>query len=107
MPKIHDMTNIEIEHLLGVHTDCGIVQARISLVGGDVVLTQMTPAIAKKIGGDLIEAAARADYEGDLGRGAKEFGMDKPMIARLITIVRRGERARCEHTPIEGDPHAG
>jgi hypothetical protein len=59
----------------------------------------LTPTNAREIANNLLLCAARAEYEADLVRGLESIEMDKPAIASIVMLVRRGEIGR-EQTEI-------
>lgn len=104
--RLGDLTNFEVEHLLSERERTGQVKLRakgmVPTLPADgrldvVLVGQVNPGEARKIANDLVEAAARAEYEEDLAAGLIAMGLDgDQVLAVMITAVRKGERARIE-----------
>lgn len=103
--RLGDLTNIEVEHLLAERDRTGQVKLRAKGnvafpdegLLGVVFVGQVNPGEARKIANDLLEAAARAEYEEDLAAGLIAMGLDgDQLLAVMLTAVRKGERARME-----------
>jgi hypothetical protein len=87
------MTDVSVEHLLGLATGLPLVKLRVESLG-TVIISQIEPAQAREIAGHLMEAAARAEYEADLANAAERSGMTDEMICGLLLLVRSGEAER-------------
>ena len=99
MTRVHDLTGVETEHLLG-EAHGPLVTLRCS--GAKVILLgQIPPAAAREIAMHLLESAARAEYESDFHRTATTGGMDAQTIGQILHMVRLGETDR--HTN-QGEP---
>lgn len=91
---ICDLSNVEVEHLLGLGTGLPLVKIRAES-DSVVLLGQVSPDEARQIAGHLVEAAARAEYELDFfTEASKVFGRRE--AAALLHVVRAGERRRHE-----------
>lgn len=89
-----ELEHVSIEHMLGVEYG-PLVKARITGEGGTVIAGLLTPANAREIANNLLNCAARAEYEADLERGLREeLQMEPRMIAAIIHFVRYGEAER-------------
>lgn len=75
-----------------------LVKVRVITESGDVVIAQIEPAAARNLGGDLIETAGRASYEGDMFRLPSADGVDNAvalrMVGHLAQFVRGAEMRR-------------
>lgn len=98
VPIIEDLANISVEHMVGMRTGLPLVKVRAE---GDhlrehIVLTgQLSPAQARQIAADLMNAAARAEYEVDFISEANRLGWDAATTGAVLLMVRKGEEARC------------
>ncbi len=93
-PRIHEITRVEVEHGLGQATNRGFVKLRVI---GDtaVMMDHLEPAAARSIAQDLLNAAARAEYEQDLyDELSTTAGMPQELIGMVIFAVRQGEARR-------------
>ena len=89
--RIHDLTGVEVEHLLGAKHG-PLVKLR-AISGPAILLGEFTPAAARQIARDLTTCAARAEYEHDLFVGLEHHGMEREAIAFILHAVREGEQA--------------
>lgn len=77
---ICDLSNVEVEHLLGLGTGLPLVKIRAE---SDRVVRvgQVSPDEARQIAGHLVEAAARAEYEIDFFTEARKvFGVERELL---------------------------
>ncbi len=91
--KILDLTNVEVEHLLGLDSGQPLVKLRAE-ADGVVLLGQIEPSQARRIAAHLAEAAARAEYEHDLYTAATTAGLEAGVIGFIFRLVRSGELKR-------------
>jgi hypothetical protein len=89
---ISDLNGIEVEHLLGGRMG-PLVKIR-CLSTGAVLIGQVSPAAAREIAAHLLEAAARAEYEGDLHSTMDSEGWTDQMMGAVLHMVRQGEEHR-------------
>lgn len=95
MTTFEDLRGVEVEHYLGATTGLGLVKLR--AIGARYrLLGELSPADARNLARDLLDAAARADYEQDAAEGLAAIGVDDRAIAAVLHAVRAGERARAE-----------
>lgn len=95
MTRIHTITSVGIEHLLGAATGKGLVKLRVA--GPEhILLDDMSPAMARDIAAHLFEAAARAEYEQDLWSAGKAAGLDDQALGAILHLIRHGETGRHE-----------
>ncbi len=92
-PIIRDLTNVEVEHLLGLASGLPLVKVRAE-AAGVVLVGQISPDDARQIAGHLFECAARAEYEADLVSASIARGLPSDVIAINLTLVREGEQRR-------------
>jgi hypothetical protein len=86
------MTGVEVEHGLGATSGPFVV---LRVVGGDVILLgQLAPTEARKMAVDMMAAAARAEYEGDLHDELQRIDMTDDAIGLIFHAVRAGEMRR-------------
>lgn len=91
---IGELVSVDVEHMLGLRTGLPLVKLRTE--SNNVVLVgQLTTAQARQIAGDLMAAAARAEYEYDFFIGAKAVELPESTIGAVLHIVRKGEVQRC------------
>lgn len=86
------LRGVEVEHMLGA-AHGPLVKLR-AIGDGVILLGQLPPADARDIALHLLEAAARAEYEGDLHRTMVSEGWTAPMIGTVLAMVRDGEAVR-------------
>lgn len=102
---IHDIAGVEVEHLLSATTHAGLVKLRVTGTvtrhtppqrKGDtqILLGQLSPAMARQIATHLFDEAARAEYEQDLWRAGKAADIADDALGHVLTLVRQGEVAR-------------
>jgi hypothetical protein len=97
-PSLDDLTDVEVEHLLGMASGAGLVKLR--AIGRNAVLIgQLHPATARQLALDLLAAAARAEYEQDLATGARNRGIPDDAVGLILQTVREGEARRMTTTP--------
>jgi hypothetical protein len=96
-PIIRDLTNVEVEHLLGLSTGLPLVKIRAE-AAGVVLVGQVSPAEARQIASHLFECAARAEYEHDFATAATAHDVPADVLAITLHLVREGERHRHEET---------
>jgi hypothetical protein len=90
--RLIDLVGIEVEH--GVNQrGHGFVIIR-AIGDGATSFGEVDPAEARKIATDLMNVAARAEYEQDLLVGGANVGLDMPMMAPLVDALRKAEAAR-------------
>lgn len=99
--RIVDLHRTEVEHMVGEalltqgSLKPGLVVFRVFSPGDDLLtLGQLTPDSAREIAGQLLEAAARAEYEGDFLIAARAAAADARLQAVVLSLVRRGEAMR-------------
>jgi hypothetical protein len=91
--RIEDLTDVSVEHLLGLATGLPLVKLRAK--SNDTVLVgQLGPDQAREIAAHLVEAAARAEYEADFARTAATAGMDDATTSQILVMIRHGEERR-------------
>lgn len=90
-----EITNVEVEHLLGAATGKGLVKLRVE-GRKTTLLDELTPENARSIACHLFECAARAEYEQDFNAAAQKGGMDAATVVQILHLIRFGERARHE-----------
>lgn len=89
--RIEDLTDVSVEHLLGLATGLPLVKLRAK--SNDTVLVgQLGPDQAREIAAHLVEAAARA--EADFARTAATAGMDDATTSQILVMIRHGEERR-------------
>lgn len=93
--RIEDLSNVEVEHLLGLGTGLALVKVRAESAD-TVLVAQFEPAQAREIACHLFEAAARAEYERDFVAEARTVGFEADLVNALLLMVRRGEERRHE-----------
>jgi hypothetical protein len=100
--RIVDLRSTEVEHLVGVHllasgsVNPGLVLLRVLGSGSEIMVGHLSPEIARQLGQQLFEAAARAEYEGDFLIAARAAGIDDKLVGGVMRLIRRGETARCD-----------
>lgn len=99
MTTVTDITNVEVEHGIGEKIGPFVV-LRIVTAGREIGLGHLNPTSARKIAIDLMSAAARAEYEGDLHGELRRVEMPDDAIGLIFGAVRAGEMRR--ETTIEG-----
>ena len=98
MTRVRDMTGVEVEHGLGEKAGPFVV---LRVFGPDAItLGHLRPVEARKIAADLMSAAARAEYEGDLHGELQRREMPDELIGLILGAVRVGEMLR--ETAIDG-----
>lgn len=90
-----DLTDIEVEHLLGATTGLGLVKIR-AVSADRILLGEVDPASAREIASHLMECAARAEYEQDFAKAATRAGFDEQLTVMLLGLIRFGEQKRHE-----------
>jgi hypothetical protein len=100
-PIIRDLTNIEVEHLLGLHTGLPLVKVRAE-ADGVVLVGQISPDDARQIAAHLFECAARAEYEHDFVSACQAHDLPADVIGINLTLIREGEQRR--HTGGQPNP---
>lgn len=91
--RIEDLTNVEVEHMLGLATGMPLVKLRAESEG-TVLVGQLEPAQAREIAAHLVECAARAEYEADFARTAAAAGLEEETIGQILVMIRLGEERR-------------
>lgn len=99
MRKYIDIEGVSTEHMVSerLHAagqPAGLVKLSAQLEGGQFGLCQLTPAQAREIGVHLFEAAARAEYEGDVLLAVARKGVDDTIGTLIATLAREGEMRR-------------
>jgi hypothetical protein len=87
------LTDVQVEHLLGLGTGLPLVKLR-CISNQAVLYGQLAPEQAREIASHLLEAAARSEYELDLVTGATAQGIDHDKAVALLLLVRAGEALR-------------
>lgn len=96
-PHLYDLTDVQVEHLLGLGTGLPLVKLR--CISNEAVLYgQFAPAQAREIAGHLLEAATRSEYELDLVSAAEAQGIDDKTVIAMLLLVRAGEALRLGDT---------
>lgn len=93
MTKIADLVHVDVSHQLNSLDSTPAVVLRCKGTGA-LLLGHLTPAQARQIAADLLDSAARADYESDLVNGLTEAGFTPEQRAAIVTILRNGETTR-------------
>lgn len=95
--RITDLERVECEHGL---TQAGkpFVKIRALHTGGSA-FGEVDPADARHLATDLMNVAARAEYEHDLWAGSLAKGIGTEAIAVVLHIVREGEERRMMAAP--------
>ena len=98
MSKISEIGSVEIEHGFGAATSKPFVVLRVlDPTGQPVALEQMTVDDATSIAVDLLRAAGRASYEGDLyDELSTRCEMPDKLIGIVMFAARQGEQRREE-----------
>lgn len=91
--RIEDLTDVSVEHMLGMATGLPLVKLRAESAG-TVLVGQLDPDAARQIAQHLLESAARAEYEADLANGTRAAGFSDDLVAELLALVRQGEIGR-------------
>ena len=103
---MHDLDRIDVEHLLGLATGQGLVKIRVTMAkGARIGLGQVDPATARALAANLLNCAARAEYEQDLATEARSAGFGDEQIAAMLAMIRNGEARR--HQAAAGDGSDG
>lgn len=100
MTRVHDLVDVEVEHLLGATSKLPLVKLR-ATGDGVILLGQLSPADARQIAAHLFEAAARAEYEADFVSELDRMGMGDA-TAVMLRAIRAGERRRRLAEPEDG-----
>lgn len=98
MTRVHDLVNVEVEHLLGLSSGRPLVKLR-ATGDGVILLGQMSPEDARRIATHLFEAAARSEYEADFASELNRLGLRNTTTV-MLAAIRSGERRR--HDPEDG-----
>lgn len=106
MTAIHDLAHVEVEHGLGLATGRGFVKLRLMAATDVIILGQLPTDQARQIAGDLLDAAARAEYEQDFATALAGKGFLPEQIGHLLTILRLGEIDRNMTKENPDDPDA-
>ena len=101
-PTFRDLLGVSIEHMvsdrLTAHArPAGLVKLRVDLSDGLHGLGQLTPAQAREIAANLLNAAARAEYESDVILAAHASGGVEAVEAvgvLIAKLARSGEMSR-------------
>lgn len=94
MTKIVDLTRVEVEHLLSERDGgLGLVKVRV-MADGLVLIGAVEPEAARQLATDLMNVAARAEYEQDLWRGCRKADVPEDVVGMVLTTVRFGESDR-------------
>ena len=93
MTIIRDLTNVEVEHLLGLATGLPLVKIRAE-ADGVVLVGQVSPDEARQIAAHLFESAARAEYECDFVAACQARDVPADFVGISLTLVREGEQHR-------------
>jgi hypothetical protein len=99
--RIVDLRGTDVEQMVGAHLlssgslNPGLVVLRVHGSGAEIVLGHIPPSQARELAGQLLEAAARAEYEGDFLTAATRAGFDNGVIGGIINLIRHGEFERC------------
>jgi hypothetical protein len=88
--RIEDLTDVSVEHMLGMATGLPLVKFRAES-NGTVLLGQLDPDAARQIAGHLLESTARAEYEADFANATQGAGFSDDLVAELLGLVRQGE----------------
>jgi hypothetical protein len=91
--RLEDLVNVESEHLVGFATNAPLVKMRAES-DGTVMVGQMSPEQARDIAMNLLECAARAEYEYDLLIEMQRLEFEDQAIAGIFGMVRAGEFRR-------------
>jgi hypothetical protein len=92
-PKVRHLTDFGVEHMLGVKHG-PLVKVEVADTEGLTLRGDLSPAMARRIAGHLVEAAARAEYEADLYAQMKDAGWEDRLIGGILMMVRAGEEDR-------------
>lgn len=92
-PIIRDLVNVEVEHLLGLHTGLPLVKIRAE-AQGVVLVGQVSPDEARQIAAHLFECAARSEYEHDFASACHAHQLPTDVLAINLQLIREGERRR-------------
>lgn len=100
--RIVDLIGTEIEHLVGAalleqnDPNPGLVSIRAFVAAPIIAIAHLRPAQARQIAGQLLDAAARAEYEGDFFTAARTAGWPNDLVGSVAHLVRQGEIKRCD-----------
>jgi len=96
------LDRIEVEHGITPESLTGFVRIRVITPDHGNVIGNCPAAAARRVAMQLLTAAARAEYEQDLARGASNQ-MSPDAVSPLLHLVRSAETERMESA---GDPDA-
>lgn len=93
--KIDDLVSIEVEHLMNAHWK-QLVKIRVKSTNA-VSIGALDPDEARALAVNLLDAAARADYERDMVVGLQQTNAPEDVIAAALHVVRNGEVERLKN----------
>lgn len=98
VPTSQDIARVDVEHgLTEARGGEGFVKIRVTSDQSDVVmLGQVDPDTARQLATDLMNVAARAEYEQDFWRESHRSGVPENAVGKMLAVVRAGESRRME-----------
>lgn len=98
VPMFQDIAGVDVEHgLTEARGGEGFVKIRVTSDQSDVImLGQIDPETARKLATDLMNVAARAEYEQDFWRESRRAGVSENAVSKVLAVVRAGESRRME-----------